>query len=241
MRSIVGVLWALCGGVAGLVAGLLVGALIAKVTNTPTREGAAGYLMVAVALIGALVGALSGMALYARSAPTGQSTAYAGSTVLGVAALVAVVALALWAFMNLRETPAMYGGAMANLEMELRIRADDVANSDSTDWLSVEVQTVKTRPEGTVMWSGARTEGGFRIIPVTQGALYRSGSRVIVVRIRGRQDEIFTPPMKRLPDPKIDWSPWYRPGAVEPPYGVVPPAPLRSVLELRYRVRVYGQ
>ena len=36
------------------------------------------------------------------------------------------------------------------------------------------------------------------------------------------------------------WSEWYRPKAVEPPYGVVPPAPLKSILELRYRVRPYG-
>jgi hypothetical protein len=187
-----------------------------------------------------VIGVVVGMLLYGRSAPAGQAATYAGSSALGMIGLVLAVAFGLWAFMNLRETPAMYGGSQANLEMELRVRTQDAPAEDSTGWLNVEVQTTKTRPEGTVLWSQARIEGDSRIIPVVQGALYRAANRVIVVRIEGRQDEIFIPPMKRLPNPKADWSEWYRPKAVEPPYGVVPPAPLKSILELRYRVRVYG-
>lgn len=239
-RSLVGLLWALGGGAIGGTIGALVGVAIAKVANVPEREGAAGYVMIAVALIGVVIGVVAGMLLYGRSAPTGQAAAYAGSSVLGMLGLVLAVAFGGWAFMNLRETPAMYGGAQANLEMELRVRTLDAPDADSTGWLNVEVQTTKTRPEGTVLWSDSRVEGDFRIIPVVQGALYRAANRVIVVRIEGRQDEIFIPPMKRMPNPKADWSEWYRPRSVEPPYGVVPPAPLRPILELRYRVRVYG-
>ncbi|MBL0171781.1 MAG: hypothetical protein IPP90_13865 [Gemmatimonadaceae bacterium] len=242
MRSVMGLLWALAGAVIGFMAGALLAVAIGKLTNMSNREGAAGYFMIAIGLLGAVAGLVAGMALYGRSAPAGQATAYAVSSAFGVVALVAVVVLGMWAFMNLRETPAMYGNAMANLEMELRLRAEDVpAGDSSTHWLSVEVQTTKTRPEGTVIWSDMRTEGGFRVIPVVQGPLYRSGSRVIVVRVQGLQDEIFIPPMRRMPDPKADWSEWYRPKAVEPPYGVVPPSPLRSILELRYRVRKYGE
>ena len=71
--------------------------------------------------------------------------------------------------------------------------------------------------------------------------MYRAGSRVIVVRIAKTQDEAFMPPMKRTPDPNADWSAWYRPNAVDPPYGVVPTKPLRPTFELRYRVRRYGE
>jgi hypothetical protein len=103
------------------------------------------------------------------------------------------------------------------------------------------VQTSKTRPEGTVIGSSKRREGEYTIIPVVQGPLYRSASRVIVVRMEDRQTEAFTPPMKRKPNPKADWSKWYRPRAVDPPFGVEPKEPLTSKVELRYRVRLYGQ
>jgi len=240
MRSVVGLLWAIAGAVAGFIVGAIVAIVIAKVTNASNREGAQGYFMIALGLIGALVGVVGALAFYGRSAPTGQGAAYTGSGVLGVVGLVAVVALSLWAFMNLREAPLMYAGAMANLEMELRLRTVELPAGDSPSWLDVEVHTAKTRPAGTVLWSNKRSDGEFTIIPVIQGPLYRSGSRVIVVRINGRQDEAFMPRMKRTPNPKADWSEWVRPQSVDPPYGVVPPAPLKPVFELRYRVRAYG-
>lgn len=241
MKTLSGLLWALGGGVAGLVAGGLIGMAIAKMTDMSSREGASGYFVVLVALVGAVVGLVAGVVLFGRSAPDGQGAAFAGSSVLGVVALVAVLALGLWAFTTLRETPAMYDGAMATLELELRARVDDLPVTTSNDWLQLEVQTAKTRPEGDVSWSRARTEGVMRIIPVTQGPLVRSGSRVIVVRVKDQRDEIFIPPMKRLPDRNADWSPWYTASTVEPPYGVVPAAPLRAIFELRYRITVYGE
>jgi hypothetical protein len=241
VRSITGVIWALGGAVVGLLVGLVAGLVIVKVTHTSSREGGDGYLMVAVALVGAVLGLLVGMLLYGRSAPAGEGVAYAGSSLLGVAGIMVAIAAGLWAFMNLREAPATYGNAMADLLIELRVRSDAIPPAEEHDWLGVEVQTPKTRPEGTVLWSQARTEGAYRIIPVSQGPLSRTTSRFIVVRIKDRQDEMFSPPMKRLPDPDADWSPWYAPGAVTPPYGVVPPVPLHAMFELRYRIRVYGR
>lgn len=241
MRHLTGLFWALGGGVAGSAVGLLAGIAIANVTNTPSREGAAGYLTIGIALIGAIVGVFAGIALYGRSAPSGKALAFAGSSMLGVVGLAAAVIVGAWAFMTLRETPVTYDGAMADLLIELRVKIADVPLAGSTQWFSVEVQTPKTRPEGTVSWSKARSEGGHRIVPVTQGPLSRTSSRSIVVRIEGRQEEVFTPPIRRVPDPTADWSRWYQPTAVEPPYGVTVDAPLRPLFELRYRVRVYGQ
>ena len=241
MRGIMGLLWALGGAVAGLVVGIFVGMAIVKLGNVTSREGAAGYAVVAVAIIGAMVGALAGIALYARSAPAGQGTAFAGSAVLGVVGLIAAIALGIWGFMNLREAPIEYSGAQANLELELRVKSSDAPEGTPSSWLDIEVQTANTRPVGTVLTSSVRTEGEYLIIPVVQGPLYRSGQRVIVVRVGEKQIEAFMPKMKRTPDPKADWSEWVRPRAVDPPYGVTPPAPLKSMIELRYRVRPYGE
>src|SRR6478609_7737390 len=232
MRSLVGLLWALGGAIVGLIVGLVAASVFASVTNMSSREGASGYFVVAIGLIGAIIGLIAGLVMYGRRAPVGQGATHFGSGALGVVALVAAIAVCLWAFMQLRESPLEYNGAMANLEMEFRIKSADLPASSSGDWLNVEVQTAKTRPEGTVIWSGKRTEGEYTIIPVVQGPLYRSGSRMIVVRLGEEQVEVFSPPMKRTPDPKADWSEWYRPRVVDPPYGVVPKAPLKSKLEL---------
>lgn len=241
MRGIMGVLWTLGGGIAGVVVGLLVGMVIVKAGNVTSREGAAGYAVVAVAIIGGIVGAIAGIVLYARSAPTGQGTAFAGSTVLGMVALVAAIAFGIWAFLNLREAPIEYDGAQADLELELRVKSKDAPEGSPASWLDIEVQTANTRPAGTVLTSSIRTEGEYLVIPVVQGPLYRSGQRVIVVRIADKQVEAFMPKMKRTPNPKADWSAWERPRQVDPPYGVTPPAPLASMVELRYRVRPYGE
>jgi hypothetical protein len=144
-----------------------------------------------------------------------------------------------------RESPALYDGALANLEMELRVSEANAAVREATKaaslaWFEVEVQTTTTRPVGTVLWLNTRVEGESLIIPVEQGPLYRAGNRVIVVRMNGRQDAVFTPPMRRQPDPKADWSERYRPTLVEPQSGAVPNAPLPPIFELRYRVRRYG-
>jgi len=240
MRGIMGVLWTLGGAVAGLVVGLLVGMAIVKLGNVTSREGAAGYAVVAVGIIGAMLGALVGIVLYARSAPAGQGTSFAGSTVLGIVALVAAIAFGIWGFLNLREAPIEYDGAQANLELELRVRTSDAPEGSPSSWLDIEVQTANTRPVGTVLTSSIRSDGDHLIIPVVQGPLYRSGQRVIVVRVADKQVEAFIPKMKRTPNPKADWSEWERPRAVDPPYGVTPPAPLKSMIELRYRVRPYG-
>jgi hypothetical protein len=240
MRILVGLLWALAGAVAGFVAGALVAAVVLKATNSSNREGAHGYAMIAAGFIGAIIGLVVALLLYGRSAPAGQGTAFAGSGFLGVVGLLAVVALGLWASMNLREAPLMYDGSMASLELEFRVKSTELPAGDLHDWLDVEVQTTKTRPVATLSWSSKRVDREYTIVPGTQNPLYRASRRVIVVRINGRQTEAFMPPMRRTPDPKADWSEWFRPQSVDPPYGVVPPAPLRSIIELRYRVRRYG-
>lgn len=242
MRGVTGLLWALGGAVAGFVVGVLVALVIVRITSMTSREGASGYFTVGLGLVGALGGLVAGLALYGRSAPAGQGLAYGGSGILGVVGLVAVVALSLWAFINLREAPLEYDGAMANLELEFRLKTADLPSAESASrWLNVEVQTTKTRPEGTVLWSNRRTDGVYTVVPVVQGPLYRAGSRMIVVRIEGRQTEVFSPQMKRTPDPKADWSDWVGPQVVDPPYGEQPASPLTAMLELRYRVRPYGQ
>src|SRR5689334_11606621 len=131
MRSLVGLLWALGGAIVGLIVGLVGASVFAAVTHMSSREGASGYFVVAIGLIGAIIGLVAGLVMYGRSAPSGQGAAHIGSGMLGFVVLVGAVGILLWAFMQLREAPLEYDGAMANLELEFRIRNADVPATSS--------------------------------------------------------------------------------------------------------------
>jgi hypothetical protein len=240
MRSLLGLLWALGGAVVGIIVGVAVSQVVIRSTNASNREGAAGYLMIVIALVGGAIGLVGGLVLYARSAPTGQSTEFLSSGTTGVFALVAAIAVGLWLFMTFREAPLKYDGSMATLEMEFRVLTSALPDDSTGYFFNVDVQTSTTNPSASVSWSSRRTEGPYTIIPVFQGPLYRAGSRFIVVRMKELHDEMFMPPMKRTPNPKADWSTWYKPTSVDPPYGVTVKEPIKGILELRYRVRRYG-
>lgn len=237
-----GLLWALGGGVAGCIAGITVADAIIAITKTSNRDGAHGYLMVALGLIGAVIGLVVGLSQYGRSAPAGFGFSYFISGMLGLLCVAAAIGLGIWASYYFQERPVQYEGqAMADLLLELRIESASVpAGRAASRWFDVEVQTSTTRPTGLVDVDAMRQEGSHTIYPVIQGPLYRAGSRTIVVTIAGNRMEAFIPPMKRVPDPEADWSAWYRPRQVYA-HGLTPPsAPLEPVFELRYRVRKYG-
>jgi len=240
MRILLGLFWALVGGAVGFALGVGAASAYASFTNMSGREGARGFFAVAIGLVGAIIGIATAIVIYGRSAPSGQSAAYSASGLAGIVGLIAVIVLSVWAYMQLIEKPLEYGGARADLEMEFRTQTANVPTANPEGWLAVEVQTAKSRPEGDVGWKSRRIDGAHTIIPVVQSQLVRATSRIIVVRVGEQQVESFAPPMKRTPNPKADWSEWSPPRNVDPPYGVTPSAPLKSVLELRYRVRAWG-
>jgi hypothetical protein len=237
MRPFIGLLYALGGAAAGLMLGVGAGMLIVRLANITDREGASGYAILGVGILGALLGLVAGISLFVRSAPPGEGSKQLVGAVLGLTALVLVVLAGVWSMMQLREAPLEYDGAMATLEMELRFKTDDVPSAPDSRWLYVEVQTNSTRPEGTPLHARAREEDGHTIIPVVQQPLFRAGKRTLVVRINDRHTERYDLPMMRTPDPRADWSAWLRPSAAE---GASGDSMLSAMTEARYRVRRYG-
>lgn len=244
MKALIGLLWGLGGMVLGFIAGALAAALFAYLNNTPSREGAVGYLVMAIGFIGALIGLGVGLWLYARGAPVGQGLPQLGQGVFGVLGFVAVVALLVWGWVQSREVPLMYdGNRQASLLLEFRVPTARAPQGMAREWLNVEVTTSTTRPEALVLQDRVRTEGGHLVVPAVQGPLYRSGNRLIVARLgqRGdaRRDELFSPRMPRTPDPKADWSEWVSPQQVMGPTGE--PSKEPALLQMRWRLELYGQ
>lgn len=242
MRAVLGALSGLAGAAVGFVVTALLAAAFAKVTNASTREGAVGYLVIAVGVFGAIGGTVVGILLFARRAPAGEGARFAGTAVLGLVALAALVVLGVWAWASSREVPAKYGNTLASLELEFRVKKGDVPDGPPSRWLAVEVQTATTRPEGVVLADKVREEGDWLVVPVIQNPLYRSSNRSIVARVSDRHVELFTPPWKAKPDPRAAWSDWHAPRHVEPAREEPTPGPApRPILEVRYRVRLYGE
>ncbi len=242
MRAVLGALSGLAGAAAGFLVAALLAAIFAKVTNASNREGAVGYLVFAVGFLGAIGGTIVGILLFARTAPAGEGARTAGAAVLGLAGMAALVALAVWAWASSREGPAKYGNTLASLELEFRVKKADVPEGPPSRWLDVEVQTATARPAGVILSDRVREEEGWLVVPVIQNPLYRSSGRVIVARVSDRHVEVFTPPWKAKPDPKADWSGWTAPRHVDRANADTPgDAGLRPILEVRYRVRLYGE
>lgn len=84
MKVFIGVLWGLGGMVLGFGLFAAGAALYAHWTQASNREGAVGYFMVALGLIGALLGLVAGLVWYARGAPTGEALGRFGQGVLGL-------------------------------------------------------------------------------------------------------------------------------------------------------------
>ena len=242
MKALLGLAFALGGLVIGTVVGALLGALAVAVFHVTSREGAAGYLVVAAGLLGGLAGVVGGLMWHAHRAPSGETLGAFGQGTLGVIGLVALLAAGVWGWMQTREDPVVYDGqTQANLLLEFRIAEAQARPGAVSQWMSVEVTTANTRPEVLLLRDKLRREGGQLVIPGIQGPLIRSGSRLIVARLRDgdrHRDEVFQPPIPRKPDPRADWSPWVAPVQVFSPNETGTPAPQ---LQLRWKIELYGQ
>jgi hypothetical protein len=256
MNSLLGLLWALGGMVLGFGAFAVGAALFASWTNASNREGAVGYFVIGLGLVGAVLGLIAGLVWlvgavlgliaglvwYARSAPGGDKLRQLGQGALGLAVFAAVVAAAVWAWAQSHETPVLYdGNTQANLLLEFRMASASAPAGPVRQWLSVEVTTAKTRPVALVLQDEVRQEAAQLIVPAVQGPLIRAGNRLVVARLSlptGERHEVFMPRMPRRPDPKAGWSDWFSPRTVfdvrtETEGGA-------ALLQMRWRVEPYG-
>ncbi|MBI3368125.1 MAG: hypothetical protein HY021_06695 [Burkholderiales bacterium] len=236
-------MWSLGGMALGLMLFTAGAALFAQRAHVSTREGAAGYFVVALGIIGAILGLVAGLGVYTHNAAPGEGWLRLGLGSLGLAALAATLVVVGWFYLQSHELPVKYDGqTMANLELEFRMPANAILSTPVRQWLSVEVTTRKTRPEALVLQDATRLEGSHLVVPAVQGPLHGAWNRLVVARLEapdGPRHLVFMPRMPRKPDPTADWSPWQGPREVhDPKTGAAASTP---AMELRWRVRRYGE
>ena len=237
---------ALAGGVLGALVGLAFGALCVKLFNVPSREGESGYLMVAVGLIGAILGVFVGIGLSLRSGGLGAGRIIlnGGGALLGLAALGGLVFLY---FSMSHPHQLEIDGARVNLEFELRVPARRSLPPDPREALRVTLSTVKSQVDATLTTDRPRREGDYLVFPGVVNLPYREKRRLLVVVLRGSATEIFSLDLGAQPKPTKVLGEWHRssffdrdPGAAAGPKPVEKGS-LPDGFEVRYRIALFGE
>jgi hypothetical protein len=233
------ILVALLSGTAGLFASGWVTSLHAGWHQLPNREGAVGYLIVFMALLGGVAAFVAGLVI-ARMVAAGSDPGFfkaAGSAlglVAGLAGLVLVVSRLT------ADIPPTIEGRPLVLEIELRLPVGAVPprereGSPRFELGSVVGGTRRDSVYGTLHLDRAREEGGRWILPASAELFTSRGQRSIEAHLGDECLGRFLVPLPAHPGKEheawSDWMPHPRPG--DPPWPDTEPS-------FRHRVRISG-
>lgn len=239
----------LLAGVAGLVcaaAGWFVavalGSVIAGAMGVTTFEGARG--MAAAWLfgpVGALAGLCAGLWLVLRyhgGFTSAAEIAWRGGAVALVLAAIAAGAIAF----RLHNLPMLGGGRALppHLIFEIRVPAA-LALPAEKDQLKIELHTEKNTADAllTGPWPPpAAEEPDARIVAGLVELYFRTGRRMIVMKLPDGRSMLFAPKLRANPAPSRQFGAWQKLDWVDEPHAREPRAPRPDeALAIRYRVR----
>ena len=223
--------------VLGLVGGGWIGSVCVRWYRISNFEGGSGYFVIGIALLGALVGLVTGLVMAGFLAPvTGadylKSAGWSSSVVLGMAAIVLVLC---WV---LADIPPSIDGRKLTLEIELRLPSDfteSPANGTGASSLglsSLVNQRVRMTEYGEIRPADARLEGGRWVVPGSVALVTTIGQRLLEIQLHGAAPVRFVVPLPAKPGSAyLEWSPWEpRPPAPTPPWP-------ESKASFRFRLR----
>lgn len=240
MRWILHAVASLPAAVLGLIAGGIIGTACSRWYRISSFEGASGYFVVGIALLGAAVAFLAGLTTAGLlNPPVGAS--YLKTIGLSLAAVLVLSAAAAGVSRMLADVPPTIDGHELLLEVEFKLPVGitespvDGTGENVFTLYSVRNRTVRESERGTLDVASARCEGGRWIVPATVSLFTSRGSRTIDFMLHGKQMGGFLLLLPGHPGREfLEWSEWSpRPRAPHPPW------PDTSV-SYRFRVRVFG-
>jgi hypothetical protein len=217
------ILLALLTGIVSAVAAGFVAAGYATWYRVSNFEGAGGYMIISVGILGGLAGLVFGLVVARYGAP-GEAGSFlrAASIALGSVAAIAGVAAAVgWL---LAEHPPTLDGHELMLEVELRLPAGQAPGVErqAGDFFTVEVlvdQQPHSRQSGDFSVKEARQEGLRWIVPASAYLHTQRAGRVIHWRLGGIEAPRFQLALPAKPGHEhLQWSAW----GPRPPEGQTP-------------------
>lgn len=216
MNWFVSLMVALISGVTGLfLAGFIANACVAWY-HVSSREGAAGYFVIFLALGGGIFGFLIGLImarLVAANLGAGFGKELGGA--LGVVLLMAGISALLCRLLG--DVPPEIDGRDLDLEVEFRFPNTFSSNQPPTatgEWdytfASWSGNAPRRSAYGKILNEAARFEHGHWIVPTTVGLFTERGERSVTIAPRNAREAFgFRLPLPRRPGKEfLEWSEW---------------------------------
>lgn len=234
-------------GVVGLFSAGFVAAAYAQWYNVSNREGAGGYMIVGVAILGGLAGGVLGLVMARVLANAGfwKATGCSLGLVLGLAALVTLL------FYLFADLPPKLDGHELRLQVEIKLPAGQAKPTGEGAFTlgSVSNQRQRAAQPGDLHLDQARRENDRWIVPVAAHLFTTRGRRTItaevakanlagfIISLPARPDSAFEQWSEWLPQPRAGESPWpeskaayrFRVQRILPP----PPEPTEAEVKAR--------
>jgi hypothetical protein len=227
---------ALLGAVVGLVAGALTGSFIAAAAHMSNFEGAAGYFVVFVcAPIGALAGLLLGVWLALRLRGGSRSLAAVvvysalslGTVIAGAAAVIALVLLL--------DPTLSRNAAPPQALFEIRLPPGRKLPDDRR---GIEVELDTDRNTASAFFHKEWPDDGDRLV-ISGGVelAFRTTQRILVLKIQGEPDRLFTLKLSGKPGHSDAFGAWQHIDFVADGGTRPRPATAADQYDIRYRPR----
>lgn len=232
-------------GVVGLFSAGLVAAAYAQWHHVTTREGAAGFMIVGVGILGGLAGGVLGLVMARVLATAGfwKATGCSLGLVLGLAALVTLL------FYLLADLPPKLDGHELRLQVEIKLPAGQAKPTGEGAFTlgSVSNQRQRAAQSGDLHLDQARRENDRWIVPAEAFLFTTRGRRVILAEVAKTNLASFIIPLPARPDSAFEqWSEWLpQPRAGDPPWPeskaayrfrvqrILPPPPAPTAAEVK--------
>jgi len=218
------VIGVLTGALALVCAGLVANAC-AGWYRMSSFEGASGYFVVGVALLGGIAGLVAGVVV-ARLVAAGAAPGFSKGLGIACGAVVATAGAAAALAWLLADIPPEIAGSQLDLEVEVRLPVGEAvapAAAVGEAYVSLGAAsdgTVRASRRGELLVADARSEGGRWVVPGSVFLFTTRGRRVLDVVLGGETRGGFVVPLPRRPDASFErWSDWLpRPRAGSPPW-----------------------
>ncbi len=205
MSIFAAILGAVIGAAAGFGIGLALGAVLAEAMAISSFEGASGYFMGAIGLLGALIGCPVGIVIALRFAGLRRPGAIAGR---GLAALGIIAAIVAAVVLYRLATVEHFSGASPRMHFEVRLPAG--AKVPVRPQIDFEMQAGSQRSGGRFADPWLRYEDDRPVIGGSIDLYTRTSRRILVVSMQGYPRMLYTIRLPATPRPATEFGEWQR-------------------------------
>jgi MFS family permease len=233
MTLLLSLLAGIAGAAIGWVAAAALTMALGGLFGVSDFEGGRGMLAIwGIGPLGGLAGLVAGIVLVLRKRGGFSAGAIAWRLPLVIAGIVALASLAVWWVYETRPILNTSGPA-PRLAFEVRL-PPGVATADG---VKAELHTEKNKMPGLVSRDAPRIDNGRALLTGSVELYYRSGWRLLEVRMPGQHDRIFKLNLPASPRRTTEMTRWQKADFIAEP-GLSQPrkAGADEAFEIRYRV-----